>query len=414
MLMVFCLVLALVSSAFAITVADVSLDLDDAVERSNPQLEGNSNELDRDDELEYVTFNVPVTADNGDIDVTDVILTSTFTYATLTDDNADSDIFLIETSLPLTVLNGTTKTVRLSILVPSNLDAIDTSFNAVQHSVNVEVETNESTSDSSKLSFYAENGFELNDVEIITPTEDIECDVEDNSDSLDCDDEIEELSPTEDFTLKFMIENIFDSDSDLDVQDVEIELDSDNNDVKPDDDNFDEDIDAEDEVNFDVDFEVDSDVEDGDDVKVTITVFGTDDNDARHGFEYTFSADFELPDYQVELTSAILSSTTICQGDSTKVSYEVENIGGKDQNNVRVQLKSAALNINDVTDRIELEDKESRDNDYQGEFVIDTKESTKADNYGLDLIIYYRDEDSNDATIFESLDVVVQDCDQND
>ena len=109
-----------------------------------------------------------------------------------------------------------------------------------------------------------------------------------------------------------------------------------------------------------------------------------------------------------------MSPSTICQGESTRVSYEVENIGAKDQNNVRVQLKSSSLDLNVVTDRIELEDKESRDNDYQGDFVINTKDSTKAGKYAGELIVYYRDEDRNDATLFERFEVIVQDCDGSD
>ncbi|HLP79389.1 MAG TPA: hypothetical protein VK158_02040 [Acidobacteriota bacterium] len=399
-------------SAFAVTtVGNVALDLDDAVQRSNPLIEGSDNTLDDADDLEYVSFQIPVTVSGDTTTVTSVTPDlSGFNYQ-LGGSIDSSDLYEVQTSLPLVITNGT-QSVTIRVLVPDYLDAIDSNFDALAHTITASVVTDDGTFNPT-LSFYVENGLELNDVIVNADGETIECDVEEDDKTLDCDDEIEEVNPVSSFDLDFTIENIFDEDSDLDFEGVDIQIDSDNNDVDADDDSFDEDVDADSETSISVSFDVDEDLDDGDDATVTIEVSVEDENGALHGFRHEFTIEFQVADYDIKVSDLLLSPASVCAGDETTASFTIENIGSKKQNNIRAVLKNDALGLNKIFQDIVLDEEDEDDNTYRGTYDISIDNNERVGSYPIMLQVYYESDDDDDETSTTSAALVVRDCDED-
>jgi hypothetical protein len=400
------------AAAVSVSVGDVALDEDKAAVRSNPLPEGSDTRLDDQDELEYVSFTIPVTVSNGTADVTDVIPDlSGFSYDPFDDEVNDSDRYKITTSLPLTITNST-KNVQIRILVPSNLDSVDANLNRMEHSLSATVQTT-AGSDTSALSFYAENGLELDDVEFTVDEDTYSCDEDNGATDLDCEDELEEIPPRAALSMRIIVENIFDSDSDLDFEDVNIRIDTDDRDLDPDDDDQDVDIDAEESGTFETDFDVDNDVEDGDSFTIEIEVEVEDENGARHGFRREADIEFALPEGVVDIESFTLSDTTVCLGDTVRVDFELENKGSDNQRNVRFQIVSDGLGVDKIFTGIDLDDAEEgvSDRTYDDSFVFSVPSNKRADDYTVRGTVFYEDEDGDDTSEFRDLTLMVEDCD---
>ena len=396
-------------AAASVSVGDVSLSSDDEVARSNPLPEGDDNKLDDRDELEYATFGIPITATNGTVTVTDIVPDlSGFSYEPFDDEVNDSDRYVIKTSLPLNITN-TTRTVTIDILVPSDLDSIDADFSKLEHSLTAQVQTSEGN-EQSTLSFYVENGLELDEAVISADDDDITCDPDDDDVDLDCDDEIEEIHPRADISMELFIENVFDSDSDLDFEDVEITIDTDNSDLEPDEDREEIDIDADETSSWSTGFDADDDIEEGDDFTIEIEVTVTDENGAKHGFRHEIDLEFNLPDGVVDIDELEVMPSTVCAGDDISISFVIENQGGDDQDNVRFQLENDRLGLNKLYTGIQLDPADERDNDYSDVYSFNIRESRSAGQYSIRGTVYYEDEDGDDVSKFVDRGLTVEDC----
>jgi hypothetical protein len=405
------LVLLLAFPAFAAdTVTSTSISLDDAVQRSNPLPEGDDNKLDDDAELEYATFTLTVTADAGaNLTISDFgISYSASDYVTFDDEVNSSDIFEVS-SLPASVENATSDTFTVKVLIPSDLNAIDTNFNAVQHSVTATLTT--SSGDlTAEMTFYAENGLELDDVDIVdSQDEKWTCDVDTDKESLDCEDEVDELFPEEDFTATFVVKNVMDSDSELDFEDVEVDLD-DESDVEAEDNSYKIDIDADEEDSREITFEVDA--EDGDDATIDIEAVVVDENGARHGFKHSFEVGFETAQYDVDLRGLVARSNSVCPGDFVTVAFDIKNIGTKDQDSLAYDITSPELGWNEIVTRINLDG--DKDGDGETESVSKTLEVPSDARSGVykPLVTVFYEDDNDDEKLIEIVTLTVESCGQ--
>jgi len=405
------LIFATSVSAVNVSVGNVALDDDDAVQRSNPLPEGSDNKLDDKDELEYVTFNIPVTASNGTVTVTGVTPDlAGFSYEPFDDEVNSSAEYEIKTVLPIDITNGTTNIV-IEVLVASDLDSIDSNFEPLKHQFIATLATSEGNIQST-LSFFAENGLEVDEAIFTTDDTEFTCDPKDAKTDLSCDDEAEEIIPGSDLKMELKIDNKFDEDSDLDFEDVEIDIDTDDSDLDPDDDNEEIDIDADDVGTFTTGFDVDDDIEQGDSFTIEIEVSVIDENGAKHGFLHKVDIDFDLPKGLVEIDDFMVSPSKICAGDDVTVPFVIENKGSDDQNGVRFQIINDQLRVDKVYSGIRLEDAKERknDNDYSDIYLFSTKTSTRAGSYTIRGTVFFEDEDGDDVSTFEDVAIVIEDC----
>lgn len=397
------------SAAFATFEVDAnSIDRDDAVTRSNPIPDGDDEKYDDDNEIETAKFTLTFSNVSSTTTVSEVRI------AAVTD-HFNSDIEDEVTSSDLIIYNSgaaisNSSTLQLEFAVPSDLDSIDrSSYEFKQHTFVATVVGADGSQSNVNLNFYVENGLEFDKAEV-SANNDFECEMDEIwEESLDCDDEAEEVEPSEDFEVKFIFENKFDEKSELNFEDVEIELDTDNNDVEAEDDNYDEDIDAEEVFSLLVKYELD-DVEDGDDSEIEIIATVEDENGAFHGFKHTLKLDFELPKYALDLDVAKLAESSVCAGDLVTFNFEVTNKGSKDQENIYVTVKESNLDWSKVSDKISI-DGEDR-GDYESEkysFRMTVPEDAKVGSYLPRITAYYEDDDKEKYK-FETLNLKVKDC----
>ncbi len=398
--------------------ASVNVEIDDVTlttpqERSNPAEFGDRRELDDTDELQYALFDIRIKVENGTINVTDIEPDlSQFTYDPFFGDISEDDKIQIDTDLPLTITN-TTSTVRIRILVPSELDSIDSLYDEIQYTIPTVVKTTDGDK-STNLRFTVENNLELDFINFITPQTEFDCLVDDQYvRNLDCDFEAEELIPGEDFNIDMRVFNQFFRDSRLDFDDIDFRFDSDERDVRAPS-RIRESIRADEERDVKADFTVSDRIRSGRSVTITVTASVVDDNDARHGFEHEFLLRFERPDYDVRLNQVDMTPQTICQGEVSTVSFEIENYGARDQSNVRIALESNALNVDELFQNIQLEDESRSDTTYSNSHIIRTTQNTDAGVYPVVLTVYHRDRDSNNAFITETLFLKVENCQEEE
>jgi hypothetical protein len=404
------MLLVLLTGAFAATASDVSFAQNRAFERSNPLIQGSKSLLDHRDEIKYISYSIRVTAGTENLTISSLSPTAPFTYDGFGGPISSNMTFEVLTTLPRNVTAGQSVDIQVRVMVPSDLDSVDTNLAPVRYEYPVLVQTSDGSL-TSKLQFFVKNGLELDNVEVTSDSETYYCDVELGSLSLDCDRDIEEL-PIKDFVLKFDIENMFDYRDDIDFDRVRITIDSDNRNVKPSKRSYDEDIDAEEVRSFSTTFTVDDRVKDGDRATIRLTAEVTDDNDAKHGFEYEFDVRFRVPDYQVDVSNIELQPQVLCQGDSANLLFTVVNEGRRSQSNVRVQVINSELGLDKVSERIALEAADSRRNtEYSGTIQIPTRATNAAKVYPISVRVYHRDEDSSDAFLLRTVSLVVERCD---
>lgn len=401
--------LPLVSAS--VSVADVNLDVSQAVERSNPIPERSDNLLDDSDELAYVTFSIPVTATGQAETVTSVTPNlNGFVYDSFGGSIDASAKYKVDTSLPLNIPAGATQNVIVRVLVPSNLDAIDSNYNRVKHQISASVVTSAGTFNPT-LSFYAENNLQLKKVRLIQGSDTYKCSVDQDSKSLDCDSDIDKLRVGESFELEFVIKNAFRDKSELDLNGIDISIDSDNSDVDPSDDSLDEDIDTNTDDTFSISFDVDDSIDDGDDARITLEADIEDDNGARHGFSHDFTIEFNTADYDMATPILSLNPSSVCPGENVIVKYTLENLGSKKQSNVRPVLLNDALDLNKILPTISLDREGDRDSEYIGTFSMAVPSSARAGaSYPIQLQVYYKDEDSSDALQYVTASLNVKTC----
>jgi hypothetical protein len=158
-----------------------------------------------------------------------------------------------------------------------------------------------------------------------------------------------------------------------------------------------------------VNFDVDSDLDDGDDATITIEADIVDDNGARHGFRKEFTMEFQVPDYKIELTEFSISQAVCAGADATAV-VGIENLGSREQNNIRYVLRNDQLSIQKIVEGIKLDAEDEPDNTYNANVRLSVPSTARVGSYSVQLLTYYKDEDSNSATELLTANLIVQEC----
>jgi hypothetical protein len=401
--------------AFAATTVTVSDVTSSAVERSNSELYGSRDLLDDTRELKYVTFNIPVSVNNGTMTVEDVSVNipSSFRYD-FGGDLDDSYIVEKDTTFPLEITNKT-ETIRVRVLVPENLDAIDSSFNKQESVLTADLAINNGTDNiqrTSNLKFSVENNLEVRRVNILVDGNTYRCSIITDRKDLDCDGEVSELEPGRDFDLELQLRNNFRSASKIDIEDIEIDL-FDERDVEADRSSYSERrLRSGDDLDLTIGFKVDSRVEDGDRAIIEFTGYGIDVNGARHGFEYEFEVRFRYPRAKVEVSGLSLSSTNVCPGDRVTIRYDIENHGTDDQPNIRSKIEELSLDLERIISSFKLDSRDGTRVDSKSVMESFTvPQNTALGDYSIKVHVYHRDDRRSETDFWEAVVLRVKDCD---
>ncbi len=219
----------------------------------------------------------------------------------------------------------------------------------------------------------------------------------------------DKAEPGSEIELKFILENTFSEESDIDIDDITITvtlIDSEDEEVEELDIDV-GDLEAEEDSNEEsVIFELDLDVQDGK-YTLEIEIEGDDANGITREIEWTVYFELEKKSHDVIVYKAYLTPETVKCGKSSTLKVELMNIGEKTENDARLTIVNEDLDVNVDERDIELsKNPDDKDNTYTHEMLIGT-EDIGAETYPITIKAYY-DEDITDD--IETIDLIVEDC----
>ena len=241
----------------------------------------------------------------------------------------------------------------------------------------------------------------------------LEADVGDERDSSVDDGEkiSKDASRSDKIVLTFEVKNLFDDNYDeggIDNVEVNVQID------ESDEDEFDESVD-EDSTDFDVnagdrekdvtvEFDVPDDAEDGT-YTFLVTATGEDGNGAEHTAKMTFDLEVKIERDDVRITRIDLTPTTVECSRDVLMSVQVKNHGSRDQDDVSLQIDSAALGI-DEDFKFELEES-GGDDDARRQFSFTVGDNVAAAIYPIEVRVFIDGDELQDS---EHVNLNVRSC----
>lgn len=154
-------------------------------------------------------------------------------------------------------------------------------------------------------------------------------------------------------------------------------------------DEFDLDEDSSETVTLEL--KLDDDIDDGD-YEIHARVFEKG-NDDVNCFEEIETVEIERPDHKVIIEGITITSLSLTCGDTFSADVDVQNVGNKDDNAVKVRMQNADLNIDEISETFQLDEFDDPD-DHKTVF-LNGKIPDDADDkeYTLTFTLYYDDLD---------------------
>jgi len=216
-------------------------------------------------------------------------------------------------------------------------------------------------------------------------------------------DDLEDLKPGQSISFTVNIDNKYDADDDLSLEvegeivcDSEIEIDEETDDTE---------VDADDTDSIQLEITLDEDeVEDGT-YDCTISFTATDDFGAVDGEKWAISLKVDKEKYEISIKEFSLNPQSLTCGGSRDVSgsIQVKNTGSKDDDEVKVEIKSDALGLNKVFEDLDLEETDTT----RKTFSFTVPESVKQGSYAVIARTYNL---GSSLSMQETLMLTVSDC----
>ncbi len=382
------IVLTLLLASFAsatLTVSDITFGTK-STQRNNPLGENDNDQIGD-------TFSTTITVTNNDTAVSSPDLVFSGDIKTK---------FNLTYTLPTTWANGTnTVTVRGQIPEDWNTLIDDDTERSILAGTFTATGTSV-TSASKNVYAWAESGLTMDNIQVIIDGVSYDYD----------DDEVTEIIPGADVSIKFEVSNEFNKNSNIEINDIDISVDSDNSDFEVDNDNDNIDLREDATKTFSTDISIDwNDVEDGDDTTISIEVIGQDDNGATHTITLDFNMEVSYPQSDINLNAIRVNPIAACAGDSVAVSFSIENIGEDDQTNLRARVEQTTLNWAKNFDTFRLDGRSDADTESENlavSFTVPT--TTRAGDYPVRVTGYYENDNGKDSYKYELINFTVLDC----
>lgn len=235
----------------------------------------------------------------------------------------------------------------------------------------------------------------------------------DKEDTLSADEILDEeeydVKPGSKVKLKVEFRNMYDDKIGISIEGVEFDdlyisdL-EDGDDLEPEKDISEFDLDADDKKTVTIEFVVPLLVEDESTHTIVMKITSEDEN----GISYDFSMDslaliINKERHKLVFNAADLSRDTVDCERSTALDVELYNIGGDDED-VVLTVKNDALGL-DIKEDFGLEESNDEDAVYEKSFNLDVGEKIKAGVYKIAVLAKY-----NSKSVSENLDLTVKDC----
>ncbi|MBW2976522.1 tandem-95 repeat protein [Candidatus Woesearchaeota archaeon] len=215
-----------------------------------------------------------------------------------------------------------------------------------------------------------------------------------------------EAEPESDIEFKLKIENLYSDEEDIKIEDIEVEiiiLDiDDGDDLEESSKEFD--LKPEDDDTVTLEFQVPLEVEE-DTYDVEIHVWGEDENGKEHEIDWGLVLEVEKEKHEIRILKASLYPLTVeCQR-QISINAEIINTGSEDEDEVTLEITSADLGINSVTEGIEL-DEGTDDNSFEKSVTQLVSADVAPGVYPISVNAYY------DSTLSSSktLELAVEEC----
>jgi len=223
---------------------------------------------------------------------------------------------------------------------------------------------------------------------------------------------IKEVKPGATLTLSVRVENIWPEDTDdHDIEDIELECTLED---IADEDEQDETIDFEDldpdersdkeQMEFDITVEAEEEV-----YQIDCNLIGDDEDGTNYDIDFEIEIDVEKEKHDVVFTKSLVNPSTVGCSRDFQLTYEVKNIGGKDEEDVQVVIRNTELGIfrNDVISELEEGDYDDEDTEYSRSYNFNVANDVKAGTYRIDLEVFFDDGDEQE---WGEVELIVQDC----
>ncbi len=208
-----------------------------------------------------------------------------------------------------------------------------------------------------------------------------------NAEKLDYEDGVR---PGSELKFDIDVENTFSTDEDIDIEDVrititieEIEEDGD-----LDEESQEFDLEAGESERFTIFFEIPLEVEEGD-YNIIIEVEGEDTEGTEHRVEWNLEMQLEKERRNIIIRDVSLSQDTVSCARNTRLSLDVLNIGTKEEDEVKVEVINADLDLNFAEDDISLgTDPFDEDDEFKKSIDIKVPSDLEAGTYPIAVNLY--------------------------
>ncbi|MBI2137456.1 hypothetical protein HYU12_02975 [Candidatus Woesearchaeota archaeon] len=371
---------------FKITVNDVpplltvtNLKLGDSkTERSNPRA---TDEKDRNKNL---TGTVTLTNKGGETikNIKFSKITGTGKYA-----NAFANQNSFGVTLPATVaelLPGASVDATVTLRVPENLDAVDSTLKAAAFNVAQLIFTATKADGTAIAPITSAVTMQArNNLQIKTST----IQFNGKSEKLSNGKTVDTIKPGMSITVELEVENKFKDDDEVSIEDIEITALStgDDKDLDVDENENIDDLGPEDTETIQLEFTVEDDARKGRE-PLEITLEGIDENGAIYGEKWEVDLDIEREDHEISVQSTSLSSETISCQEATELTVQIKNTGRNKEDDVFLRVFSPE--IANYQSNLEIGTLDENDENTQ-RFAIPVPESLVPGSYRVTIETYY-------------------------
>ena len=354
-----------------------------------------------DDEEDEITLSFDAVLLNSGTDTETVTLTVS---STDTDYSVD---FTTSTDAAFDIAAGATNTISLDVTV----DVSDGLFDEGTYDDVIALQVYTALGDTSTINFDAEVLSMVELSEIIFYIDDDEEDSMEESESDDGDVDLE-VTPGDEVSIFFDLENLFDSTFDDGDMDIEVTIEMDDSDFG---DDIDEDvsfnIDAGDDIDDGdedtaVEFTVPTDAEEGDDYDLTISFEIEDDSGAEYTIEWVATLEVERDNDDVRIDEMSSYPESVECGESFGITIDVTNYGSDRQRDMFIEVETGKLSESNDAD-FELgygHDNDENEETLSFQFFVD--EDQAEGDYDITARMYF-DSDLDDLADSEQIEISV-------
>ncbi len=221
-----------------------------------------------------------------------------------------------------------------------------------------------------------------------------------------------DIDPTSTLQFEFRIENEFMEEEDIEIQDISVlvtikDID-DGEDIDEESNSFD--LKPEDKENTVVILEIPLKVEEKD-YDIEILVKGEDENGVEHKVEWDIEMRLEKETHDMYIASAYITKNKLSCSRVSSVKIRVINLGSRDEDEVKIEVKNAGIDLDFVKTGINLvEDPYDANNEYEKTVPMVVSSTVKAGTYPIDVNAYIKN-----TILLETrkVDLVIEDCHPN-